>query len=188
VILHVRRSQDQILKQLRLFKLSGGIAHAFNGSMQQAQHFIDLGFKLGFGGAMTYTRALQIRSLAQQLPLKSIVLETDAPDIAPSWLFQNGALEENTESTQHPVGQLTDLNASTEADHTYRQFNNFNQFNSPQQIPRIAQVLAQLRNVSIEQIAQQTCANVFSVLPRMQLSGKSIQSNCLQSKQKCLKK
>lgn len=86
VLLHVRRSVDIILKHLRRIKVMGGIAHAFNGSEQQAQAFISLGFKLGFGGAMTYTRALQIRRLAAQLPFDSIVLETDAPDIAPSWL------------------------------------------------------------------------------------------------------
>jgi len=68
VLLHVRRSQDIILKYLRRIQPAGGIAHAFNGSEQQAQTFIDLGFKLGFGGAMTYTRALQIRRLAQSLP------------------------------------------------------------------------------------------------------------------------
>ncbi|MES2106968.1 MAG: TatD family hydrolase [Pseudomonadota bacterium] len=86
VLLHVRRSQDIILKYLRRIKVVGGIAHAFNGSEQQAQAFVDLGFKLGFGGAMTFTRALQIRRLAAQLPLEAIVLETDAPDISPSWL------------------------------------------------------------------------------------------------------
>lgn len=86
VLLHVRRSQDIILKYLRRIQVVGGIAHAFNGSEQQAQAFISLNCKLGFGGAMTYTRALQIRRLATQLPLESIVLETDAPDIAPSWL------------------------------------------------------------------------------------------------------
>ena len=84
-LLHVRKSQDKILKYLRRFPVRGGIAHAFNGSTQQARHFIDLGFKLGFGGAMTFTRALQIRRLASDLPLSSIVLETDAPDIAPRW-------------------------------------------------------------------------------------------------------
>ncbi len=86
VILHVRRSQDQILKYLRRFKLSGGIAHAFNGSQQQAEAFLKLGFVLGFGGAMTFTRALQIRRLAQTLPDEAHVLETDSPDISPSWL------------------------------------------------------------------------------------------------------
>lgn len=86
VLTHVRRSQDQVLKHIRQIKPPGGIAHAFNGSFQQARNFIDLGFHLGFGGAMTFTRALQIRRLAVQLPLDAIVLETDAPDIAPSWI------------------------------------------------------------------------------------------------------
>lgn len=86
VILHVRRSQDTLLKYLRRIKVSGGIAHAFNGSEQQAQAFLDLGFVLGIGGAMTFTRALQIRRLASSLPLDAIVLETDAPDISPAWL------------------------------------------------------------------------------------------------------
>lgn len=86
VILHVRRAIDPILKQLRRFKLKGGIAHAFNGSAQQADEFITLGFKLGFGGAMTYSGSTRIRTLAATLPLESIVLETDAPDIPPAWL------------------------------------------------------------------------------------------------------
>jgi TatD DNase family protein len=86
VILHVRRSQDMILKALRQRTISGGIAHAFNGSFQQAQQFIDLGFKLGFGGAATYERALQIRRLIQDLPIDAIVTETDSPDIPPAWL------------------------------------------------------------------------------------------------------
>jgi len=86
VILHVRRAVDAVLKQLRRYKVRGGIAHAFNGSAQQADEFIKLGFKLGFGGAMTYPRALRIRELAAGLPLDAIVLETDAPDIPPEWL------------------------------------------------------------------------------------------------------
>ncbi|MBU3616939.1 TatD family hydrolase [Polynucleobacter sp. JS-Polo-80-F4] len=90
VILHVRRSQDAILKALRRRNISGGIAHAFNGSFQQAEQFIELGFKLGFGGAATYERALQIRRLLKELPLDSIVTETDSPDIPPAWLREEG--------------------------------------------------------------------------------------------------
>lgn len=131
VLLHVRRSQDIILKHLRRIRVKGGIAHAFNGSLQQAQNFMALGFKLGFGGAMTYTRALQIRRLASQLPLAAIVLETDAPDIAPSWL--------------HPG------------------------VNSPAELPQIGQVLANLRGLSLQEVAVQTSANVRAVLQRMQL-------------------
>jgi TatD DNase family protein len=129
VLLHVRRSQDSILKYLRRFAVPGGIAHAFNGSFQQAQAFIALGFKLGFGGAMTFTRALQIRHLASELPLESIVLETDAPDISPSWL--------------HP------------------------QRNSPEELPRIGAVLAGLRGMAVEDIAQSTSANAHAALPRL---------------------
>jgi TatD DNase family protein len=86
VVMHVRKAQDSVLKQLRRFKPISAIAHAFNGSQQQAQAFIDLNCVLGFGGAMTFSRALQIRRLAQLLPLESIVLETDSPDISPAWL------------------------------------------------------------------------------------------------------
>ncbi len=86
VLLHVRRSQDALLKHLRRVRVAGGCAHAFNGSFEQAQAFVDLGFKLGLGGAMTFERALQIRRLAVQMPLDALVLETDAPDIAPAWI------------------------------------------------------------------------------------------------------
>ncbi|MBN9424327.1 MAG: DNAase [Candidatus Accumulibacter sp. 66-26] len=90
VLLHVRRAQDAILKQLRrVFGKThgyGGVAHAFNGSRQQADAFIALGFKLGFGGTLTFPRALRIRELAATLPLDAIVLETDAPDIPPAFL------------------------------------------------------------------------------------------------------
>ena len=85
VILHVRRSADRLLKGLREVPVQGGIAHAFNGSRQQAEAFIALGFKLGFGGAMTYSGSQRIRQLAASLPLSALVLETDAPDIRPAW-------------------------------------------------------------------------------------------------------
>lgn len=82
VILHVRKAHDQVLSTLRRLKFKqGGIAHAFNGSKQQAEQYINLGFMLGFGGTLTYERAKRIRALARELPLESIVLETDAPDI-----------------------------------------------------------------------------------------------------------
>ena len=86
VLLHVRRAVDSVLKHLRRTPVRGGIAHAFNGSRQQADEFIKMGFKLGFGGAMTWGRALHLRELAATLPLESIVLETDAPDIPPEFV------------------------------------------------------------------------------------------------------
>mgnify|MGYP000735790084 CR=1 FL=1 len=101
VILHVRRSADLLLKGLRDTPVVGGIAHAFNGSLQQAQAFIALGFKLGFGGALTYDRALQLRRLATELPLSAIVLETDAPDIPPHWLYSTAEQRAAGQREQH---------------------------------------------------------------------------------------
>ncbi|MDI1299519.1 TatD family hydrolase [Methylotenera sp.] len=130
VILHVRNAIDDVLKYLRLYQLSGGIAHAFNGSFQQAEQLIALGFKLGFGGAMTYSRALKIRELARKLPLESIVLETDSPDIPPEWVGAEGR-------------------------------------NTPLELNKIAQVLADLRGVNVAQVLDITSANALKVLPKL---------------------
>ncbi|MFD1123556.1 TatD family hydrolase [Methylophilus flavus] len=90
VILHVRSSIDTILKYLRKHDIHQGVAHAFNGSRQQADAMAAQGLKMGFGGAMTWPRALKIRKLAAELPLEHIVLETDAPDIQPVWIGHQG--------------------------------------------------------------------------------------------------
>ncbi len=81
VILHVRKAHDAVLALLKQYRLPGGICHAFNGSVQQAQQYLDLGFKLGFGGTLTYANARHIHQLATTLPLTAMVLETDAPDM-----------------------------------------------------------------------------------------------------------
>lgn len=81
VIMHVRKAYDEVIAILREHPVKGGIAHAFNGSLQQADKLIDMGFKLGFGGTMTYANARRIHGLASKLPLDAIVLETDAPDM-----------------------------------------------------------------------------------------------------------
>jgi TatD DNase family protein len=114
VILHVRRSQDGILKALRKRKVPSGIAHAFNGSHQQAEQFIDLGLKLGFGGAATYDRALQIRRLLQDLSLESIVTETDAPDIPPAWLKGEGGQFNEPALLPRIARQLADIRGMSE--------------------------------------------------------------------------
>ena len=85
IIVHVRRSADLLLKHLRRIEVAGGIVHAFNGSAQQAQGFIGRGFKLGFGGSLTYSGSKRIRKHAASLADDAWVLETDAPYIAPSW-------------------------------------------------------------------------------------------------------
>ncbi len=81
VILHTRKSHDKTLSILKKHCIRGGIAHAFNGSMQQARSYLDLGFKLGFGGMLTFQRSRKLRQLAKELPLEAIVLETDSPDM-----------------------------------------------------------------------------------------------------------
>jgi TatD DNase family protein len=139
VILHVRRSADSLLKHLRRIPVRG-IAHAFNGSPQQAQTFIDLGFKLGFGGAMTFDRALQIRRLAQSVPSEAIVLETDAPDIPPHWLYRT--------AEQRAAGAAMSRN-------------------EPAELPRIAETMAQLRGWTLAQTAQVSTDNARTALPRL---------------------
>ena len=113
MLLHVRHAVDDVLKYLRRHPVRGGIAHAFNGSLQQAEQFITLGFKLGFGGAMTYSRALKIRELAIKLPLDAIVLETDAPDMPPAWIgpgVRNSPLE--LVKISHVLADLRQLNVA----------------------------------------------------------------------------
>lgn len=140
VIVHVRRSADKLLKGLRDIAVPGGIAHAFNGSLQQAQAFIALGFKLGFGGAVTYDRALQLRRLAAELPESALVLETDAPDIPPHWLY--------TTAARRAAGQPQGRNA-------------------PAELPRIAEVVAGLRGLALAALARSTTANACAALPRL---------------------
>lgn len=81
VLLHVRKAHDAVIATLRRIRVKGGICHAYNGSLQQAHQYIELGFKISFGGMLTYERSTKLRGLAHALPLESIVLETDAPDL-----------------------------------------------------------------------------------------------------------
>ena len=86
VILHNTKAQDVVLKYFRSFNLVGGIAHAFNGSEQQAKQYLNCGLLLGFGGTITFNRSTNIRSLLKFVPDNSFVVETDSPDMNPFWL------------------------------------------------------------------------------------------------------
>lgn len=154
VLLHVRRSADALLAGLRRIEVPGGLAHAFNGSLQQADQFIARGFALGFGGAMTFERALQIRRLATALPPQALALETDAPDIPPRWLYRTAA-ERASVARGMPEVNLPAESAAPQ------------QRNEPAQLPRIGAVLAALRGCSPEELAHQTSRNVHRVLPRL---------------------
>lgn len=81
VVLHVRRAHDAMLDTLKRYRLAGGFCHAFNGSLQQADRYIGMGFCLGFGGMLTFERSNHLRRLAAALPMEAVVLETDAPDM-----------------------------------------------------------------------------------------------------------
>ena len=145
VILHVRKSADQLLKGLRSVAGKGGapwqgIAHAFNGSEQQAQAFLGLGLKLGFGGAMTFERAMQLRRLAANLPLNAIVVETDAPDMPPHWVYKTAA----ERAAGEPQGR-----------------------NEPAELPRIGAELARLRGIAPDVLAAATTCNALDALPRL---------------------
>ncbi len=88
ILLHVRKAHDQVQKTLRSTHFcNGGIVHAFSGSLQQAEHYLKLGFLISICGTVTYDRATRIRAVAAQLPLQSLVLETDSPDIPPSVFY-----------------------------------------------------------------------------------------------------
>ena len=95
VILHVRKAHDQTLLLLKKHTVKGGIIHAFSGSEQQAQHYIKLGFLFGVGGAITHKRATRLRHLFSTLPLSSLVLETDAPDMPLSNMSEQRNTPEN---------------------------------------------------------------------------------------------
>ena len=155
VILHVRKSSDIILKHLRKIKVCGGIAHAFNGSRQQADELIKLGFKLGFGGAMTHTRALHIRELAKTLPIASIVLETDSPDIPPQWLLKSPA--NNLQISEIKLGKPR---------------------NTPAELKQIARVLGEIRHENTAHIVVNTGANACQVLPKLSSLYTSLNVNC----------
>ncbi len=88
VFMHIRKAQDKILKYCRQYAIKCGIAHAFNGSIQQAENYLSQGFKLGFGGAFTYERAKNLRRLVSVLPIEAFVLETDSPDMPPAWAYR----------------------------------------------------------------------------------------------------
>jgi TatD DNase family protein len=145
VILHARKSADGLLAGLRRIEVAGGIAHAFNASDQQADQFVARDFRLGFGGNVTFDRARQIQHLAATLPAQAIVMETDAPDIPPHWLYRTAATREG-DAAHAALPQAR---------------------NEPAELPRIAASLAALRGMDVEDVARLTTANACAALPRL---------------------
>jgi len=123
VIIHNRKAHDDCLSMLKEYDINRGIIHAFNGSIQQAEHYIERGFLLGFGGMLTFERSRKLRELAKQIPLTSIVLETDAPDMtvkqfkgqrnSPAYIpYVLEALSEIKSLPLNDVAQITTNNAT----------------------------------------------------------------------------
>ncbi len=139
VLLHVRRAIDPVLKHLRQVRVRGGFAHAFNGSAQQAGAFRALDIRLGFGGALTFERALRIRRVAAAVDGDAIVMETDSPDIAPQWRYRTAA--------------------ARAAGATMR--------NEPAEVAAIGAALAELRGEAVDALAARTTANAVASLPRL---------------------
>jgi TatD DNase family protein len=121
-LLHVRRSHAQVIATLKRYKpVRAGIIHAFAGSYEEAREYIKLGFKLGLGGAATWPQALRLRKTLTRLPLESVVLETDSPDMPPA-MFPGVR-------------------------------------NSPEHLPAIAEALAQVIGIDVEQLAEVSSRN-----------------------------
>ena len=108
----------------------GGVAHAFNGSKQQAKNYLNCGLLLGFGGAITFERSINIRSLLKSVPKQSFVVETDSPDMNPSWLKKEAE-------------------------------------NSPKNIVRILDFVAELRNENKEDISIDVLQNMQRLFPKI---------------------
>lgn len=106
IILHCVKKQGRVLTLLKQQKFSrGGVYHAFSGSVEVAKEFIKLGFKLGVGGLITYPNATKTRETIAQLPLASLVLETDAPDMA---------LYQQVDTINTPLNIITIFNVLSE--------------------------------------------------------------------------
>lgn len=129
LIIHCVRAHNELIALLKKSKAQvGGVIHAFSGSYEVAQQYVDLGFYLGIGGTITYERAQKTRAAAAKIPLECVVLETDAPDM--------------------PL------------------YGKQGQRNSPEYIPQIAQVLADLRGISVDEVAATTCSNTMRLFHR----------------------
>lgn len=123
MILHHRKSHQELIKSLKKADFNNsGVVHAFSGSLQEAKAYIDLGFKIGVGGSITYPRAVKTRNTVSNIPLDSIVIETDAPDMPmfgrqgqrnqPDYLPQVlKTLSELRQTSECEVEQQTSLNA-----------------------------------------------------------------------------
>ncbi len=83
IVIHTREAWDDTLLLLREHWPGGGIMHCFSGGPAEARQVLDLGFYLSFGGVLTFPKAEALREAARLAPEDRLLLETDAPYLAP---------------------------------------------------------------------------------------------------------
>ncbi|MCO1333265.1 TatD family hydrolase [Microbulbifer sp. OS29] len=121
VILHVHRAHNELLRLLNQYKLPrGGVIHAFSGSEQMALEYWKRGFYLGVGGTITYSRAVKTRRTFSQVPLESLLLESDAPDMPLSGHQGKRNSPENLSGIAQELADLRGVPVKVVADVTYR--------------------------------------------------------------------
>ncbi len=82
VVIHSVKATETVIQTIRKFKNLSGMIHSYSGSIEQAKQLIDLGFFISISGSVTYDNAKKITAVAKEIPLTSLILETDAPDQA----------------------------------------------------------------------------------------------------------
>jgi TatD DNase family protein len=149
VIVHHRQSHDKIMPFLKRYKLDrAGIIHGFSGSYQQAKAYIDLGFKLGVGSTITYSRAKKTINTFKRLPLESLVLETDAPSMPLSREVTSKEVLTANQGDELGKGGIT-INSLANSP-----------ANSPVNLIKIFEVLVTIRTEKSDEIAHQLERNV----------------------------
>lgn len=88
----------------------GGIMHSFSGSLAEAQRFVDLGMAISFSGVVTFKKATDVQEAAAGLPLDKILVETDAPYLAP---VPKRGRENHTAYTRYVVDKIAELRGLT---------------------------------------------------------------------------
>ena len=156
VIVHHRQSHDKIMPFLKKYQLEKkGIIHGFSGSYQQAKGYVDLGFKLGVGSTITYSRAKKTINTLKRLPLESLVLETDAPSMPLSReVIGKKVLTSNEGNEQKNIEIMADSPTNDRLN---------SPANSPVNLIKIFEVLTTIRPESSEEIADQLEHNIEQI-------------------------
>ena len=123
LIIHARKATERVIQLLKQHGPVTGVIHSYSGSLEQARQLVAMGFYLGIAGPITYPRSNRIRAIVQDVPLESLLLETDAPD--------------------QPL------------------FGEQGRRNEPCFLPRVAEAVADAKQLAVEDVAMQTSTNAM---------------------------